>query len=303
MRPVVLAEALALVVAACGSPSTQATTTTADPDTTTTSLLTTITSLTSTSTTEPAEGPFQEIAFMLHESGGNAGRSGPFLAPVARNTGSLEDTVRESLYGLTPSEKELGITNAIPSGTDLISVVVEGGVATVDLTSEFDDGGGTFSIRARLAQLVYTVTAYDPGITGVRLQLDGEPVETFSGEGLVLDDPMTREGFEDFLPGILIESPGFDSWVRPPLTITGVAAAFEGVFQLEILDAEGSVVADVPFVQTDNGMGWGNFSVTFEESDLPAMPADLQIRVYELSAEDGSVINERIQLFGYRMEP
>jgi hypothetical protein len=33
------------------------------------------------------------------------------------------------------------------------------------------------------------------------------------------------------------------------------------------------------------------------------MPADLQIRVYELSAEDGSVINERIQPLSYRMEP
>ena len=75
------------------------------------------------------------------------------------------------------------------------------------------------------------------------------------------------------------------------------------MLQLEILEAEGTVVADVPFVQTDNGMGWGHFSVTFEESDLPAMPADLQIRVYELSAEDGSVINEGIQPIGYRIDP
>lgn len=303
MRLIALAGALSLVVAACGSTSTEATTTTVEPETTTTSALTPSTSATSTSTTEPAEGPFQEIVFMLHESGGNAARPGPFLAPVVRNTGSIEDTVRESLYGLTPSETDLGITTAIPTGTDLNSVVVDDGIATVDLTSEFDDGGGSFSVTARLAQLVYTVTAYDPAITGVRLQLDGEPVEVFSGEGLILDDPMTREGFVDLVPGILIESPGYDSWVRPPLTITGIAAAFEGVFQLEILDAEGSVVADVPFVQTDNGMGWGNFSVTFEESDLPAMPADLQIRVYELSAQDGSVINERIQPFGYRMDP
>ena len=303
MRLDALAGALALVVAACGSTSTDATTTTVEPETTTTAALTPSTSATSTSTTERAEGPFPEIAFMLHESGGNTARPGPFLAPVVRNTGSLEDTLRESLYGLTPSEIDFGITTAIPTGTDLNSVVVDDGIATVDLTSEFDDGGGSFSVTARLAQLVYTVTAYDPAITGVRLQLDGEPVEVFSGEGLILDDPMTREGFEDFLPGILIESPGYDSWVRPPLTIMGIAAAFEGVFQLEVLDAEGSVVADVPFVQTDNGMGWGNFSVTFEESDLPAMPADLQIRVYELSAEDGSVINERIQPFGYRMDP
>jgi hypothetical protein len=302
MRLIALAGALALVVTACGPTSTEATTTTFEPETTTTSALTPSTSATSRSTTTPAEGPFQEIAFMLHESGGNAARPGPFLATVVRNTGSIEDTVRESLYGLTPSETDLGITTAIPTGTDLNSVVVDDGIATVDLTSEFDDGGGSFSVTARLAQLVYTVTAYDPAITGVRLQLDGEPVELFSGEGLILDDPMTREGFEDFMPGILIESPGYDAWVRPPLTITGIAA-FEGVFQLEVLDAEGSVVADVPFVQTDNGTGWGNFSVTFDESDLPAMPADLQIRVYELSADDGSVINERIQPLGYRMDP
>ena len=158
-------------------------------------------------------------------------------------------------------------------------------------------------MQARLAQLVYTVTGFDPAITGVRLSLDGVPVDVFSNEGLVLDDPMTRDGFQNLLPGILIESPGYEMWTPPPVTITGIAAAFEGVFQLEILDADGNVVADVPFVQTDNGTGWGHFSVTFEETDLPPMPATLQIRVYELSAEDGSVINERIQPFGYRSEP
>lgn len=240
---------------------------------------------------------------MLHESGGNETRSGLFLATVVRNTGSLEETVRESLYGLTPSETEIGLTTAIPEGSELQSISVDNGIATVDVTSEFDDGGGSFTMRARLAQLVYTVTAYDPTITGVRLLLDGEPVEVFSAEGIVLDNPMTREGFEDLLPGILVESPGYEAWVRPPLTITGIAAVFEGVFQLEILDDTGNLVADVSFVQTDNGAGWGSFSVTFEESDLPAMPAELQIRVYELSANDGSVISERIQPIGYRLRP
>lgn len=303
--------ALALVLTSCGSSDTatttvvdQATTTTStSQSTTTSSAIETSTSASASTTTEPFEGPFQEIAFMLHESGGSQTRTGPFLAPVVRNTGSLEDTVRESLYGLTPSEIDLGISTAVPENTDLISIEVDNGVATVDLTSEFDDGAGTYSIRARLAQLVYTVTAYDPDITGVRLELDGTPVEVFSNEGLVLDDPMTRKSFEDFLPGILIESPGYDSWVRPPVTITGIAATFEGAFQLEILDWDGNVVADVPFVQTDNGTGWGRFTATFDASDLPPMPTTLQIRVYELSAEDGSVINERIQPFGYRMNP
>ncbi len=239
----------------------------------------------------------------MHDSGGTPRRPGPFLAPVARNASTLEEAVDALLGGLTVGEMELGITNAIPPATILNDVEVDGDIATVDLSGAFDDGGGTFSMGARLAQLVFTVTGFDPDLVGVRLELDGSPVEVFSSEGVILDDPMTRAGYEAFTPGILIETPPFDAWAPPPLTIEGIAAAFEGVFQLEILDSGGTVVAEVPFMQTDNGVGWGSFSVTFDPADLPLMPADLFIRVYELSAEDGSVINERIQPVGYRLSP
>jgi spore germination protein GerM len=309
MKAVALAGVLLLVLASCGSADTATTTTAAmDDDSTTTSQPTTTSSSVETSTTvpgstttEPMVGPHHAIVFMFHDSGGSPTRVGPFLAPVSRNEADLETTVRAMLGGLTPSERDLGLTTAIPEGTTLNRIEVADGVATVDLSSRFDDGGGTFSMGARLGQLVYTVTGYAPDITGVRLELDGAPVEVFSSEGLVLDDPMTRASFEDLLPGILIESPAFDDWARPPVTITGTAAAFEGLFRLEILDEEGIVVAEMP-VQTDNGMGWGHFSVTFEAADLPSMPTTLQIRVYELSAKDGSVVSERIQPFGYRME-
>ena len=207
---------LALVIASCGSAGT-ATTSTTIQDTTTSSTQpassttpTTTTSTMPTSTTSTATepvGPYQQTVFMLHDSGGNASRSGPFLAPVVRNTATLEETSGELLLGLTSSEAELGITTAIPSGTHLNGIEVEAGVATVDLSSEFGDGGGTLSMRARLAQLVFTVTGYDPAITGVRLQLEGSPVEVFSGEGLILDDPMIRQSFRELMPGILVESP------------------------------------------------------------------------------------------------
>lgn len=74
----------------------------------------------------------------------------------------------------------------------MLGINVEDGVATVDLSGEFDDGGGTASMRARLAQLVYTVTRF-PTIDAVALQLDGAPVEVLSSEGLVLDSPQARD--------------------------------------------------------------------------------------------------------------
>ena len=307
VRALALVGVFVVVLTSCGPADNGATTATVDrtsttpsqPATTSSTIGTSTTAVAST-TTEPFAGPYQAIVYMLHDSGGSPTRAGPSLAPVSRNEGSLEGTVRGSLYGLTPYEIDLGITTEVPQGSELNDVEVSDGVATVDLSSEFAEGEDIFSMRARLAQLVYTVTGFDPDITGVRLELDGTPVMAFlfSGVALLLDDPMTRESFEDLLPGILIESPTFGGWARPPVTISGIAATSTGVFQLEVLDWEGNVVVAVP-VETDPGTGWRAFSVTFDRSDLPPIPTSLQIRVYELSAEDGSVIYERVQPFGY----
>ena len=218
VRALALVGVFVVVLTSCGPADNGATTATVDrtsttpsqPATTSSTIGTSTTAVAST-TTEPFAGPYQAIVYMLHDSGGSPTRAGPSLAPVSRNEGSLEGTVRGSLYGLTPYEIDLGITTEVPQGSELNDVEVSDGVATVDLSSEFAEGEDIFSMRARLAQLVYTVTGFDPDITGVRLELDGTPVMAFlfSGVALLLDDPMTRESFEDLLPGILIESPTF----------------------------------------------------------------------------------------------
>lgn len=313
MRIGTILPVIAVLVVACGGGSAEPTTTTTSPPATTitlppdtqppTTARPSTTTTTTTTTTTPVVGPNLVPVYFFHESGGSDLRPGPFLIPATRNVIDLEDTVRQLLYGLTPSEIDFGLSSEIPADTVLHDIEVDGSTATVDLSSEFEAGGGTLSMTGRLAQLVFTITGQSPSITGVALELDGTPVEVFSGEGLILDDPMTRDSFQDLVPGILIETPAFDQWTDAPVVIEGIAAAFEGVFQLEILDADGNVVAEVPFVQTDNGVGWGNFSVTFGADQLPAMPADLSIRVWEFSARDGSVINERIHPFGYRSAP
>ncbi len=309
MRIRTILPVIAVLVAACGGGNAEPTTTTTSPPASTITLPpdtqppTTPPPSTTTTTTTPVVEPDLVPVYFFHESGGNGFRVGPFLMPAARNAATLEDAVSQLLNGLTPSEIEFGLSSEIPTDTIFHSIEVDGQTATVDLSSAFEAGGGTLSMTGRLAQLVFTVTGQDPSITAVRLELDGAPVEVFSGEGLILDDPMTRDSFQDLVPGILIETPAFDQWTDAPIVVEGIAAAFEGVFQLEILDADGNVVADVPFVQTDNGVGWGNFSVTFGADQLPPMPADLSIRVWEFSAQDGSVISERIQPFGYRSAP
>lgn len=105
------------------------------------------------------------------------------------------------LAGPTAQEQATwpAISSAIPAGTTLNSVSVAGGVAKVDLSSEFESGGGTFSVTARLAQIVYTLDQF-PTVDAVEFYIDGVKVEMFSSEGLILDGPQTFDDYDDLLP-------------------------------------------------------------------------------------------------------
>src|SRR5919198_3172399 len=61
------------------------------------------------------------------------------------------------LAGPTPAERAAGISTAIPPGTRLIGVSIKDGVAAVDLTSEYQSGGGSRALQLRLGQVVYTM--------------------------------------------------------------------------------------------------------------------------------------------------
>jgi len=105
------------------------------------------------------------------------------------------------LAGPTPEELATwpAISSAIPAGTKLNGVSVANGIAKVDLSSEFESGGGTFSVTARLAQVVYTLDQF-PTVDAVEFYIDGVKVEMFSGEGLILDGPQTLDDYDDLLP-------------------------------------------------------------------------------------------------------
>lgn len=91
------------------------------------------------------------------------------------------------------------ISTAIPAGTKLLGLTIENGIAKVDLSKEFESGGGTFSVTARLAQVVYTLAQF-PSVTGVDFYIEGVRVEMFSSEGLILEGPQTIEDYQDLLP-------------------------------------------------------------------------------------------------------
>ena len=94
----------------------------------------------------------------------------------------------------------------MPDGTQLLDVNLRDGVAIVDLTSQFESGGGSLSMTARVAQVVFTATQFD-NVDSVLFWMNGEPIEFLGGEGLMLDQPQARADIDrSFTGGVLIDT-------------------------------------------------------------------------------------------------
>ncbi|MDW8803786.1 Gmad2 immunoglobulin-like domain-containing protein [Streptomyces scabiei] len=197
--------------------------------------------------------------------------------------------LRALLAGPNRYERRHGRTTAIPSGTTLRSVVVRHHVATIDLSGRYDDGGGSLSMQARLAQVVFTATRF-PSIHKVQFELDGKPVTSFGGEGIVLNEPVTRADFEDLTPLVLVESPLIGDSIRTPVRVWGSANTFEATLKLKITDVTGRTAADV-YVTATSGTGTrGTFDVTIPYKAARSGVGTLT--AYWESPEDGRAVIE-----------
>ncbi len=192
------------------------------------------------------------------------------------------------LDGPSSEESWAKVRSVIPEGTELRDLDIEDEIATVDLSARFEDGGGSFGMRMRLAQVVFTVTQF-PSVKGVELRLDGAPVETFSAEGIVLNGPQRRKDFGDLLPAILVQSPAIGETVSSPVEITGTANTFEATVEMRILDADGEELVS-SFTTATCGSGCrGDFRERLAFDLATEEPGTVE--VFESSAEDGRPIN------------
>lgn len=98
----------------------------------------------------------------------------------------------ETLLNGSPDQT---LATTIPQGTQLRSLTVKPDGIHIDLSDAFTTGGGSASMMGRVGQVLYTATSTDPDAP-VFLSVGGQPLETLGGEGLMLDQPMTRRSFE-----------------------------------------------------------------------------------------------------------
>ena len=170
------------------------------------------------------------------------------------------------------------------SGSKVIGISREGGVATVDLSLGRFDVGAEAEQRA-IDQIIWTLTANDPGVTSVKFTVDGQSVETLAGH---------VDATETFVPGFsydVLASVGIDqldrSDVTSPVVITGMACTFEANVSWELLQNKKIIDSGATTAASacPDRSAW-----KIELGELA--PGKYTIRVFDLSAEDGSLVSE-----------
>ena len=137
------------------------------------------------------------------------------LVPTLQVIPATSGVARAAIEQLLAGKLANGVSSAIPDGTRLLGLSIKDRVATVDLSREFETGGGSASSFYRLSQVVYTLTQFS-SVGSVLFQVDGRTVTTFGPEGIVLDGPQTRADYEDQLPVDLRRSTGVRRRDRQP---------------------------------------------------------------------------------------
>ena len=209
----------------------------------------------------------------------------PTLRVVPKTSGVARAAMEALLDGDAIIDKYSQLSTAVPDGTSLLGISIKEGVATVDLSREFESGGGSASSMYRLGQVVYTLTQFST-VRAVLFQIEGRTVTTFGAEGIQLDGPQGRNDFEQQLPSTFVDRPAFGAAAGNPARITGTSNVFEATFRVAILDAARKVLVDQMAMATCGSGCRGTFDVTLRY-DVPKAQWGT-LRTYVGSAQDGS---------------
>ena len=270
---------LSIVAGACGDGDAAPGTTTTPPTTSvepTTARATTApttapsTAPTTAPTTAPADLVDVKVYFLRDERLVIGHRD--VAAPAV-----LRGAIEALLTGPTDDEAAAGMTSTVPTGSTVLGVDLDDGLATIDLSGEFGSGGGSLSMFGRVAEVVFTATQF-PNVDRVVFWMDGAPIEFLGGEGLILTEPQTRAMVDRSMSGsVIIDTPQPGDTVSSPIRITGEGDVYEAQFPIEIWQ-DGAQVGGIAPVTAGAWGTWAAFDVSIR---LDAHAGPIEIVAYD----------------------
>lgn len=97
---------------------------------------------------------------------------------IPKTQAVAQAAISELLKGPTPAEKEQGYFSSIPAGSQLNSIKIENGTASVDFNQTTESGGGSCSMVERVSQINFTLKQF-PTVKAVKLSIDGRTGDIF----------------------------------------------------------------------------------------------------------------------------
>lgn len=108
----------------------------------------------------------------------------------------LKFAVNSLILGPKSNEKAKGVYTEIPRGTNVISIKEMPDKIIVNLSQEFEIGGGTDSLYKRIYQLIKTVRHNSDGIP-VYLYIEGQRADVIGGDGIMLSQPLSDRSLDE----------------------------------------------------------------------------------------------------------
>jgi hypothetical protein len=130
------------------------------------------------------------------------GSDNAHLVGANRDTSTLDDRLRALLRGPTPQEFAKGFTSAIPLNTGLASTQIDTASGILTIALELDPNSTLAGVSGpkAFAQLVYTATAEQDHVSGVKFIVNGQPILGVGEAGTPVDHPLTKADFGDLAP-------------------------------------------------------------------------------------------------------
>lgn len=114
---------------------------------------------------------------------------------VPRTDSPLSETLSALFAGTNGTERAKKLRTLIPEGTRLLSASVKDGVATINVSEEFQfNQYGIEGYLGQLAQVVFTATAF-PTVSSVQILIEGQRREYLGAEGVWIGTPLSRDKF------------------------------------------------------------------------------------------------------------
>ena len=120
----------------------------------------------------------------------------PIYKTLPEGQAKINFAVKTLIAGPSIKEINQGYSSEIPKGTKLLGLRTNGSSYIIDISDDFQYGGGTESQYLRLKQLIKTIVSLKPD-KPVYLYLNAKKAEVIGGEGIQITQPLSEKSLNE----------------------------------------------------------------------------------------------------------